>query len=89
VDPSPLRQHDARRRLGDRSASPPGGLNVDGLSIESAHLEALLRVDPREWLPEIGPLRDFYATFGDSLAPELPRQLEALERRLLDAQRAD
>lgn len=89
MDPSPLRQHDARRRHGDRSASPRGGLSVDGLSIESAGLEALLRVDPRGWLPEIGPLRDFCVTFGDSLAPELPRQLEALERRVLDAQRAD
>jgi Phosphoenolpyruvate carboxykinase C-terminal P-loop domain len=67
----------------------PGALNVDGLSIDTADLEELLRVDPHEWLQEIGPIRDFYAALGDSLPPELLRQLDALERRLLDAQRAE
>jgi hypothetical protein len=39
------------------------------VSIESTDLEALLRVDPREWPQEIGPIREFYATLGDSLPP--------------------
>jgi phosphoenolpyruvate carboxykinase (GTP) len=64
-----------------------GALNVDGLAIDPAHLEELLRVDAHEWLQEVGPIRDFYAALGDSLPPDLTRQLAALERRLLDARR--
>jgi phosphoenolpyruvate carboxykinase (GTP) len=67
-------------------APAPGGLNVDGLAIDADDLDALLRVDPDGWLEEIGPIRDFYATLGESLPAELGRQLDALERRLLDAQ---
>jgi phosphoenolpyruvate carboxykinase (GTP) len=61
---------------------PPGGLNVEGLSIGTADLDALLRVDPDEWLAEIGPIREFYASLGDTLPPELHGQLAALEQRL-------
>jgi phosphoenolpyruvate carboxykinase (GTP) len=57
----------------------PDALNTDGLSVD---LDELLRVDPAEWLREIGPIRDFYAALGDSLPAELERQLDALERRL-------
>jgi phosphoenolpyruvate carboxykinase (GTP) len=64
-----------------------GGLIADGLSIDAGDLDELLRVDPVEWLQEIGPIRDFYADLGDSLPTELQRQLDALERRLLDARR--
>jgi phosphoenolpyruvate carboxykinase (GTP) len=63
----------------------PGGLNVDGLSIGAGDLDELLRVNPVEWLEEIGPIRDFYAALGDTLPAELERQLDALEHRLLDA----
>jgi phosphoenolpyruvate carboxykinase (GTP) len=62
----------------------PGGLNLDGLSIDTGDLEELRHVDPGEWLQEIGPIREFYAALGDSLPPELERRLDALERRLLD-----
>jgi phosphoenolpyruvate carboxykinase (GTP) len=62
-----------------------GELDVDGLSIDPADLDALLSVDPDEWLGEIGSIRDFYATLGATLPAELTRQLDALERRLLEA----
>ena len=65
----------------------PDGLNVDGLSIAAADLAALLRVDLDGWLGEIGPLRDFYASLGESLPAELRGQLDALELRLLGAWR--
>ena len=65
----------------------PGGLNVDGLSIKDGDLEALLRVDPDEWLQEIEPIRDFYISLGGSLPAQLRRQLDALERRLIFARR--
>jgi phosphoenolpyruvate carboxykinase (GTP) len=61
----------------------PGGLNVDGLFIKVGDLEALLRVDPDEWLPEIEPIRDFYASLAGSLPAQLRRQFDALERRLI------
>jgi phosphoenolpyruvate carboxykinase (GTP) len=57
----------------------PRGLNVDGLTVD---LDELLRVDPDEWLAEIGPIREFYASLGDTLPPELHGQLAALEQRL-------
>jgi phosphoenolpyruvate carboxykinase (GTP) len=57
----------------------PAALDVDGLSVD---LDELLRVDPESWLGEIAPIRDFYATLGDSLPAELRDQLDALERRL-------
>lgn len=62
-------------------------LNVDGLPIGVADLDELLHVDPDEWLQEIEPIRDFYAALADTLPAALQRQLDALERRLLDAPR--
>jgi phosphoenolpyruvate carboxykinase (GTP) len=57
----------------------PGALNVDGLAVD---LDELLRVDPHEWLPEIGAIRVLYASLGDTLPAALQSQLAALERRL-------
>ena len=42
----------------------------------------LLRVDAAEWQPEIDPIREFYAQFGDKLPDELRAQLDALAERL-------
>jgi phosphoenolpyruvate carboxykinase (GTP) len=61
---------------------PPGGLNVEGLSIGAAALDALLRVDADGWLQEIGPIRAFYSSLGDSVPSELLRELDGLERQL-------
>ena len=66
---------------------PSAGLNVEGLSIGAGDLDALLCVDPDGWLQEIGPIRDFYASLGDSLPRELQRQLDGLERRLQEVQK--
>jgi phosphoenolpyruvate carboxykinase (GTP) len=63
----------------------PGSLNVDGLSMAPGDVEELLRVDRQEWLQEVGPIREFYATFGTSVPTELHRQLDVLERRLRGA----
>jgi phosphoenolpyruvate carboxykinase (GTP) len=57
-------------------------LDTDGLDIDPADLDELLKVDPGEWLPEIEPIREFYAQFGGKLPPELARQLDGLEERL-------
>jgi phosphoenolpyruvate carboxykinase (GTP) len=60
----------------------PGSLNTDGLSIDEAELAELFKVDPEEWLPEIDPIREFYAQFGEKLPDELKAQLDALAERL-------
>jgi phosphoenolpyruvate carboxykinase (GTP) len=62
------------------------GLDTDGLTIDAADLDELLRVDPEEWLAEIEPIREFYAQFGGKLPGELRAQLDALEERLHSAQ---
>jgi phosphoenolpyruvate carboxykinase (GTP) len=59
-------------------------LDIEGLDISREDVEELLHVDLEEWKPEIDPIREFYAKFGDKLPAELPRQLDALEQRLLD-----
>jgi phosphoenolpyruvate carboxykinase (GTP) len=65
----------------------PEALDTDGLDSDPADLELLLRVDPREWLEEIEPIREFYSQFGDKLPAELARELAALRQRLEDALR--
>jgi phosphoenolpyruvate carboxykinase (GTP) len=57
-------------------------LDIDGLEISREDVEELLHVDPEEWKPEIEPIREFFAKFGDKLPAELTRQLDALEERL-------
>ena len=93
-----LRRERARARVGlpplrrrgrgattRRSAAcpPPGGARTPtGSRSATQDLAELLRVDPAEWLPEIGPIREFYAQFGEQLPGELRAQLDALEERL-------
>jgi phosphoenolpyruvate carboxykinase (GTP) len=57
-------------------------LDIEGLEISREEVEELLHVDPEEWKPEIEPIREFFAKFGDKLPEELTRQLDALEERL-------
>ena len=59
-----------------------GGLDTEGLSLDDADLAELLKVDASEWLPEIDPIREFYAKFGEKLPDELTAQLDALQERL-------
>ena len=42
-------------------------LDLEGLDISDADLDELLRVNPEDWKPEIEPIREFYAKFGDKL----------------------
>jgi phosphoenolpyruvate carboxykinase (GTP) len=57
-------------------------LDLEGLDISREQVAELLRVDPEEWKPEIEPIREFFAKFGEKLPAELTRQLDALEGRL-------
>ena len=57
-------------------------LDLTGLSISDAALEALLSVDPEVWAEEAALIPDAYAKFGDRLPAELWNQYEALVQRL-------
>ena len=60
----------------------PEALDLDGLDIREADVEALLSVDPDAWRAELPDIRDFYAGFGNRLPAELLTELSALEERL-------
>ena len=84
VDLPPLRRRGrgASRR---RSACVPtaDALDLDGpRHLAPRTLDELLHVDPEEWKPELEPIRELLAKFGDKLPAEITRQLDALEERL-------
>lgn len=60
----------------------PGSLNVDGLALDDADLEALLSVDEDAVAAEIDQVRGHLESIGDSLPSTLRDELAALEQRL-------
>jgi phosphoenolpyruvate carboxykinase (GTP) len=60
----------------------PGALDVAGLDISPADLEAALRVDVDEWRAEVPQVTEWFATFGDKLPGVLWSELDALRARL-------
>ncbi len=68
--------------------TPIGGLpakdalDVDGLSIDDADLEALLTVDTPGWQSAIPQIRDYYAQYGDRLPDRLNTEVDELETAL-------
>jgi phosphoenolpyruvate carboxykinase (GTP) len=60
----------------------PGALNVRGLGLAPATVDALLDVDPTAWRDELPAIEAHFATFGDRLPPALDDELEDLRRRL-------
>jgi phosphoenolpyruvate carboxykinase (GTP) len=60
----------------------PDALNLEGLPVSRADLQALLRVDRDEWADEVPEIRAFFDRFGDRLPEELRRSLDALASQL-------
>ena len=60
----------------------PEDLDLEGLDIARAKLEAALAFDPEEWRRELPGLREYFAQFGDRLPEQLRVQLDLLEERL-------
>jgi len=60
----------------------PGALDVDGLDLDAAALEELLRVDEDAVKAELPQIREHLERFGDRLPEPVRGQLEALEQRL-------
>jgi phosphoenolpyruvate carboxykinase (GTP) len=63
----------------------PDALNLDGLAIGKADVEALLKVDHDEWAAEVPEIRAFFDRFGDRLPEPMNRSLEVLSQQLTTA----
>jgi len=57
-------------------------LDVDGLDLDRASLEAVLRVDPEEWRQELPQISEWFDKFGDKLPAVLWTELDGLKARL-------
>jgi phosphoenolpyruvate carboxykinase (GTP) len=64
----------------------PDAIDTEGLDISQDDLRQLLVVDTAEARTELASIREHLARFGDRLPDELHAQLEALDRRLQDAE---
>jgi phosphoenolpyruvate carboxykinase (GTP) len=57
-------------------------IDLTGLELDRADLEAVLSVDPEEWRAEIPQVEEWFAKFGDKLPAVLWAELDALKSRL-------
>jgi phosphoenolpyruvate carboxykinase (GTP) len=60
----------------------PEDLDLDGLDVTEAQLDAALSVDPEQWQAECARTREAFTKFGTHLPPALADELTALEQRL-------
>ncbi|MGY0233181.1 phosphoenolpyruvate carboxykinase (GTP) [Longispora urticae] len=60
----------------------PDSLDVSGLDLSAADLEAVLKVDVEEWKAEIPQIQEWFDKFGDKLPAVLGAELDTLKARL-------
>jgi phosphoenolpyruvate carboxykinase (GTP) len=60
----------------------PDALDLTGVELPAADLQAVLRVDPAEWEAELPQVTEWFAKFGDKLPAVLWSELDALRARL-------
>jgi phosphoenolpyruvate carboxykinase (GTP) len=60
----------------------PGALDVSGLDLPQADVEAALAVDPDEWRAEIPQVTEWFESFGDKLPGVLWSELDVLKANL-------
>jgi phosphoenolpyruvate carboxykinase (GTP) len=60
----------------------PEDLNLQGLNISRADLNALLSVDPALWKKEVADIRAYLENYGSRLPAEMLEQLKGVEARL-------
>jgi phosphoenolpyruvate carboxykinase (GTP) len=63
----------------------PTDLDLKGLDIDRAALDALLAVDAAQWRKESADIRAYVAEFGDRVPAELVAELDALDARIARA----
>ncbi|MBR6513844.1 MAG: phosphoenolpyruvate carboxykinase (GTP) [Clostridia bacterium] len=57
-------------------------INIEGLDIDMATIEELLKVDVDSWKEDVQNIKEFYAMIGERVPAELYDELAALEARL-------
>jgi phosphoenolpyruvate carboxykinase (GTP) len=57
-------------------------IDAEGLPIDKKTVEGLLSVDREVWKGEAEQVGTFHQEFGAKLPAELPKQLDALKKRL-------
>ncbi|MEO7555341.1 MAG: phosphoenolpyruvate carboxykinase (GTP) [Acidimicrobiales bacterium] len=57
-------------------------VDISGLGIDEATMEALVTVDPEGWRQEVPQIEEHYATIGDQLPRALRDELAELDKRL-------
>ena len=57
-------------------------IDLEGLDMTPAEVEAAVRVDAAEWETELASIEEWYAKFGESLPAALLAELEGLKARL-------
>jgi len=61
---------------------PKEALDLDGVDVDDADLDAILSVDVDGWKSAVPQIRDHFARFGDKLPAELNAQVDELESAL-------
>ena len=61
---------------------PKEALDLDGVDVDDADLDAILSVDIDGWKSAVPQIRDHFARFGDKLPAELSAQVDELESAL-------
>ena len=62
-----------------------GDLNVEGLDLDEATLDAIFALDPEAWAKEADLTEEYFAQFGDKLPERLSGQLAKLRERIAQA----
>ncbi|QIK72453.1 phosphoenolpyruvate carboxykinase (GTP) [Propioniciclava coleopterorum] len=60
----------------------PEDLNLEGLDLDDATVEAIFHLDPDAWSTEADLTEEYFAQFGDKVPPRLHHQLETLRERI-------
>lgn len=60
-------------------------LDLSGMDMTPADVEAAVRVDPEEWKKELAGIEEWYARFGESLPEDLVTELQTLKERFAAA----
>jgi len=63
----------------------PDAIDTDGLGLAPDTMEALLSIDPAEWLEEMESIEEYFDRFGDRLPPLLRGEAKRVRSELENA----
>jgi len=66
-------------------APSPGAIDVEGLDVSAADMQAALHVDMAEWNSELPLIDDWFTTIGPKLPIEMSMELEKLRAKLISS----